>query len=39
MCKKNCKWVPFANFAALVAQALKTPRPGDLLLSSESIAS
>ena len=37
--KANCKWVPIANFAALIAQALKTPGPGELLLSSESMAS
>ena len=37
--KTNCKWVPIGSFAALIAQALKTPGPGDLLLSSESMAS
>ena len=37
--KTNCKWAPIGSFAALIAQALKTPRPGDLLLSSESMAS
>ena len=39
MLKTNCKWVPIGSFAALIAQALKTPGPGDLLLSSESMAS
>ena len=33
------KWVPIGSFAALIAQALKTPGPGDFLLSSESMAS
>ena len=28
--KTNCKWVPIGSFAALIAQALKTPGPGDL---------
>ena len=37
--KTNCKWVPIGRFAALIAQALKTPGPGDLLLSSELMAS
>ena len=37
--KTNCKWVPIANFAALIAQALEMPVPGDLLLPSESVAS
>ena len=37
--KTNCKWVPIGNFAAWIAQALKTPGPGDLLLSNESMAS
>ena len=39
MLKTNCKLVPIGSFAALIAQALKTPGPGDLLLSSESMAS
>ena len=37
--KTNCKRVPIGSFAALIAQALKTPEPGDLLLLSESMAS
>ena len=36
--KTNCKWDPFGSFAAFIAQALKTPGPGDLLLLSESMA-
>ena len=37
--KKNSNWFPISNFAALIAQASKTPGPGDLFLSSESKAS
>ena len=37
--KTNCKWFPIGSFAALIAQALKAPGPGDLLLSSDGYSS